>query len=122
MRATLEPWHGWNNNLTFRLYFGATPANPVVGMYSFVPCQPAAGTRSGFPRPIIELQDLINPTRCRQAGSGKPQQLSALPAHWQNVTGQVLDAGLALATRLDLPDPSVSKPHGTLYPEAGELQ
>ena len=69
MRATLEPWHGWNNNLTFRLYFGATPANPVVGMYSFVPCQPAAGTRSGFPRPIIELQDLINPPRCRQAGA-----------------------------------------------------
>ena len=104
MRATLEPWHGWKSDQTLRLYIGATPANPVDGMYSFVPCRPAAGSRSGFPRPAIELDGFIKPDLRMQAGSSEPQELSVVPALWRQVAGQVLEAGLALATRLDLRD------------------
>ncbi|HEY8644880.1 MAG TPA: hypothetical protein VIL77_03275 [Gaiellaceae bacterium] len=102
MRATLGPWHGWNTDQTFRLYVGATTANPVEDMYSFVPCQPAAGAR-GFPRPAIEIEGLIKPDLRMQTGSSEPLELSALQTLWRNTAGQVLDDGLALATRLDLP-------------------
>lgn len=37
-------------SLPLRLYFGATPGNPVNGMYSFAPAQLAADQSQGFPR------------------------------------------------------------------------
>jgi hypothetical protein len=36
-------------------------------MFSFVPCRPAAGPGSGFARPAIELNGLINPNARMQA-------------------------------------------------------
>jgi hypothetical protein len=103
MRATLEPWHGWKTDQIFRLYVGATPANPVDDMYSFVPCQPAAGAGSGFPRPSIELEGLIKPDLRMQARSSEPLEPSVVRTLWRRVVEQTLSDGLALATRLDLP-------------------
>ena len=50
-----------NEEASFRLYRGATPRDPVDGMFSFFPATPAEGD-SGFPRPVIELPgEYFNP-------------------------------------------------------------
>ena len=67
LRATLDPWHGWGTDATYRLYIGATPDDPVEGMFSYVPCRPADADRSGFARPAITLPGLINPNLRMQA-------------------------------------------------------
>ena len=38
-------------------YKGATPSNPVNGMYSFVPCRISNGSNSGFDRPVLSVSD-----------------------------------------------------------------
>ena len=43
-----------NEEGAFRLYRGATPDDPVDGMFSFFPAMPAEG-ESGFPRPVLDL-------------------------------------------------------------------
>lgn len=103
LRAGAAPFHGWGKKGTLRFYAGATPENPVSGMYSFVPCRPAAGPDSGFVRPPIDLNDMIDPNLRMQARSSEPLSLAAVAELWQRVARQVLDRGLALATRLDLP-------------------
>ena len=52
-----------NEEASFRLYRGATPDEPVNGMFSFFPAMPADGD-SGFPRPLIDLPgEYFNPRR-----------------------------------------------------------
>jgi hypothetical protein len=97
------PFHGWGKEGAFRFYVGATPATLVAGMYSFVPCRPANGSKSGFARPTIHLDKLTDPNTRRQAHSTDPLELDATASAWRQVVRQVLDNGLALATRLDLP-------------------
>lgn len=106
MRATIEPMYAWGEDgLTYRLYCGATPENAVDGMFSFVPCQPDAGSAPGFARPIIELgDDLINPN-CRMQARVLDVGTDELPRLWKEVVRQVTEADLALATRLELPRP-----------------
>ena len=54
-----------NEEASFRLYRGATPRDPVDGMFSFFPATPAEGD-SGFPRPVIELPgEYFNPGSSR---------------------------------------------------------
>lgn len=103
MRAGLAPFHGWGEKGTLRYYAGATPANPVFGMYSFVPVRPADGATSGFARPPIELDRFIEPNLRQQVRSSEPVDLATVARLWRQVVGQVLDRELALATRLDLP-------------------
>lgn len=43
---------------TLRCYSGATPEQPVNGMYSFVPCKRYEGGTTGFERLIIHMKDL----------------------------------------------------------------
>lgn len=102
VRATIDPMYGWGeDDRTYRLYFGATPDEPVNGMFSFVPCRPAAGSRSGFARPSVELEGLINPNARMQARmlDADPERI---PELWQVVVESVRSEGLALATRLQL--------------------
>lgn len=40
------------------LYYGATPEQPLNGMYSFVPCKPYAENDSGFERPVLTRSDM----------------------------------------------------------------
>jgi hypothetical protein len=55
IRATIDPMYGWGEDgQTYRLFVGTTPDAPVDGMFSFVPCRPAAGPGSGFARPAID--------------------------------------------------------------------
>jgi hypothetical protein len=103
MRATIEPMYGWGEDgTTYRLYFGATPADPVEGMFSFVPCRPLDGDRSGFARPALELDGHIEPNLRMQARVLEPEQ-GSMKSLWRSVVDQVLSQELALATRLQLP-------------------
>ena len=87
-----------------RLYQGATPNDPVHGMFSFFPV--TAGGDSGFPRPLIEdLPDkYINPKSFR-APSGLTTQRSCaeLSDLWNRLVEQVRSAGLVLGTHAALP-------------------
>ena len=87
-----------------RIYRGATPDDPIQGMFSFVPAIPA-GRNSGFPRPLVDLPgDYFNARNFRapmgQSRSRRPDELRNL---WKRLVKQVRDAGLVLGTRADLP-------------------
>lgn len=102
MNATIKPMYGWGDKKrTYRLYLGATPDEPVNGMFSFVPCRPAAGDASGFARPALELQGFLNPNARMQARSVDVGQ-GNLPQLWRAVVDTVLAEELALATQLQL--------------------
>ena len=88
-----------------RLYMGATPEDPVHGMFSFFPAKPAGGG-AGFPRPIIEkLPGKYFTPGNTQAPKGatqdrKPEQLRYL---WRLLVAQVQKDGLVLGTRAEPP-------------------
>lgn len=89
---------------SFTLYRGATPEDPVAGMFSFVPCRPAHSETARFPRPVIELPAVINPlSRQSPSGAKLRHPLPAVTAAWSTVAGQLLGAGLALGCDFQLP-------------------
>ncbi len=94
-------------NKRLRLYLGATPANPVNDMFSFVPAVLAGGTH-GFSRPCIDLPDYpqyFNPGHHRGGkGQGKDITLEDLSALWNQLVGQVRAAKLVLGTYAELPE------------------
>jgi len=103
LHAGVAPFHGWGIKKTLRYYAGATPQDTAAGMYSFVPCLPAAGKQSGFARPELRLDGLIDPGLRMQARSSKPFDAEKVAELWDEVVAQVTGQGLALATRLELP-------------------
>jgi hypothetical protein len=102
--ATLDPMYAWNGTHGARLYFGATADAPVGGMFSFVPCLPAQDGRT-FARPAIELPGLVKPSLAMQARTTRLGTLEAVRDVWSRVVDQVLEAGLALGTCIELPGP-----------------
>jgi hypothetical protein len=102
--ATLEPMYAWQGTHGGRLYFAATADQPVRGMFSFAPCLPAEA-RGTFARPAIELPGLVKPTLAMQARTTRVGALEDVHQIWRHVVDQVLDAGLALGTRVELPCP-----------------
>ena len=87
-----------------RLYRGATPDEPVHGMYSFFPARPA-GAASGFARPVVELPGFLNPSSW-QAPKGLRHDLppDVLRSLWDKLLAQVRDQDLFPGTRAELPD------------------
>lgn len=89
----------------FRLYRGATPDNPVHGMFSFFPATTAVGD-SGFPRPLIDdLPDnRINP-RSFRAPKGQTSHLSLYELFdlWSSLIEQVHRNRLVLGIYAALP-------------------
>ena len=90
-----------------RLYLGATPEDPVLGMFSFFPAKPAGGGM-GFPRPFIEkLPDKYFTPGNTQAPKGATQDLShdtdTLRCLWRSLAAQVRRDGLVLGTRAEPP-------------------
>jgi hypothetical protein len=79
------------------MYVGATPANTINGMFSFVPCLPADA--DGFPRPDIR-HELVNPNLRMQASCTTFDEPGSVAAVWNEIVRQVLEADLALATQL----------------------
>lgn len=87
-----------------RLYRGATPDDPVDGLFSFFPASPASGD-TGFPRPLIDLPaEYFNPASSRSPkGLRRNRTPDELRCLWNRLVEQVRDAGLVLGTRADLP-------------------
>ena len=91
--------------LEFRLYWGATPDDPVDEMFSFFPAVPA-DRESSFARPEVDLKDdkVLNPGNWRAPkGAGhcrKPEELRCL---WDALVAQVREDGLVLGTHAEMP-------------------
>ncbi|MBA2359789.1 MAG: hypothetical protein H0V79_02435 [Actinobacteria bacterium] len=100
--TTLDPMYAWHGTRGGRLYLGATPDEPVNGMFSFFPCVPAS-TRRAFARPRVALPDLINQTFAMQAKTTTFAEPHDLALKWRAVVDQVLAEGLALGVRAELP-------------------
>ncbi len=88
----------------FRLYRGATPDDPVGGMFSFFPAVLAGGS-AGFERPAIELPEAFFTKglrqNCKLSGGQAAGTLSGL---WRSIVDQVLDDGLLLGTHASPPN------------------
>ncbi len=91
--------------MTFTLFAGATPGDPVEGMFSFVPCLPYDEDGPRFARPRIELPGIVNP-RSRQSTSGstRSRPIDEVVSAWQAVRSQVIEQDRLVATHLGLPD------------------
>ena len=88
---------------TLRLYRGATPDNPVDGMFSFFPAD-TAEDNIGFERPSIEL-----PADCFTPALAQGYKKNHLPPEtlhelWHSIVQQVLDADLLLGTSASMPE------------------
>ena len=88
-----------------RLYRGATPDDPVHGMFSFFPAI-QAGRDSGFPRPVIDLPSkYFNPSKWQgPKGLGQERTRDDLLELWNRLVKQVCTAGLVLGIRAELPE------------------
>ena len=94
-----------------RLYLGATPEDPVEGMFSFFPAKPAGGG-SGFPRPLVEElpAEHFTPANTRAPkGAARESDLDTdtLRRLWRSLAAQVRKEGLVLGTRAEPPPPVV---------------
>ena len=84
---------GWDGE--FRLYWGATPNDPVDGMYSFFPASPA-DDGPGFARPAIELDGHYFTKKLPRNHKRRPASLETLDSLWRSLVEQVHDEGLVL--------------------------
>jgi hypothetical protein len=111
--VTLESWYAegiGEPSTTFRLYRGATYRDPVDGMFSFAPCQPADAVDYRFARPEVRLPGNITPNLTQGKKITKLDGVEAVRDLWGRVVQQVEDQGLELGVRLD---PPVSAPGGS---------
>jgi hypothetical protein len=102
--VTMRPTYEWGEGATLRLYTGATAEAPTNGMFSFAPCLPLAACERGFERPAIRLDGFVTPGLMmgfKMSRSLTPEQVRGL---WESVTGQVINADLALGTSFALPE------------------
>lgn len=89
---------------SFTLYRGATVADQVEAMYSFVPAVVHDGNGPRSPRPVIELPGLINPNNVMNAkGADEGHPIDFVRDVWGEVVKQVRAQGLVLAVHLDTP-------------------
>jgi len=90
---------------TFTLYRGATPEQPVEGMFSWVPCQ--RRTERGwprFPRPSIVLMGIVNPRSQRSPSGAKiARPGDQVRQAWQAVAAQAEMQGLSLGCGIRTP-------------------
>lgn len=106
--VALDPWYasvGRNSGPRSRgrLYFGATPADPVEGMFSFFPCLPELQAPSGFVRPPIRLSDHISDRLTQKWQGTLVADLATAREAWDEVARQVQSAKLELGVHADLP-------------------
>lgn len=105
--TTLEPMYAWpgSRRRTFTLYTGATPRDSVDGMYSFVPCLPAAPNDvRGFPRPNLDGIPGVSPGNARAVKFNREFAEADVADLWSRVAERVLGCSLALGTRADWPE------------------
>jgi hypothetical protein len=104
--VALRPAYEWDRGEELRLYLGAAPSDSVDGMFSFVPCMPAAqAQRSGFPRPTLRLDGLITPGLMMGAKATRNLSREQMRSIWSRLVEQVLEQGLKLGTYFEVPEP-----------------
>jgi hypothetical protein len=120
--VTVLPWYGNVGKVKgcaqrqkCRLYFGATPDNPVNGMYSFFPCEPYGVNAKGFARPRISLSGRIRDNLKRGAkfrGKDRTERLgpAAMKMLWDEVVKQVEDNQLELGVYAEMPKKRLRSP------------
>jgi hypothetical protein len=103
--ATLEPMYAWRppEDQRFTLYLGATPQSPIDGMFSFVPCQPAE--RGRFERPPVEAVSGLSAANRRAIAFNDWIPAVEVADRWRQLVQAVLTQGLALGTKIELPQP-----------------
>jgi hypothetical protein len=101
--ATFQPMYDWGQpeDLSFRAYSGATPDDPVEGMFSFTPACRLSDRPNGFQRPAIEHR-AIDPANGRFITRHQATPANVRDA-WEQAATQVCEAGLLLATALRAP-------------------
>lgn len=88
---------------SLRLYFGATVASPVDGMFSYSPCIVLDGdVADGFSRPAV-THPIIQPAMSRGYRLNETSDGQRNPRIWTEVTEKVLEAKLHLGVRFALP-------------------
>jgi hypothetical protein len=93
----------------YRLYWGATPENPVNGMFSFVPAKPAGDPVVSFKRPVVH--EFVNPNLSRGIRecfrSERNRQVFVDPVAvrdaWARVANSVIHDGFVLGTNFWIP-------------------
>ncbi len=94
-------------SISNRLYFGATYKKPVNGMFSFFPCLPyQKNITNGFPRPIIQIKDVITDNHTqgiKYEHPNYPKNIQTNQKLWEQVRKQVENANLKLGIYTDLP-------------------
>ncbi len=100
---TLKPMYAHRVNGPFTAMFGATPDDPIEGMFSFVPCLPAAGGVRGFARPDLGRVPGLNADNWRAIALNQDIAGDRIPSLWSLVAETTVASGLALATRLGVP-------------------
>ena len=105
LTVTGGPMVDSKNQASFRLYKGATPDDPVEGMFSFFPAMPADGD-AGFPRPMIDLpSEYFNPKSWQaQKGLRRNCTIVELRGLWNSLVAQVRGAGLLVGTHAAVPE------------------
>ncbi len=87
-----------------RLYRGATPNEPVHGMFSFFPAVPECRD-SSFPQPLVDLPcKYFNPKNWRAAkGTREERTLDELGSLWDSLVAQVRSKDVVLGRLAELP-------------------
>lgn len=88
---------------SWRLYFGATPDNPVERMFSFFPCQPAQLCPRGFARPKIAVPDVITDNLYQGKKLNVGLDFQQVQELFSCVREKVESAGLSLGVHAELP-------------------
>lgn len=104
-KVTLEPWYRGSvpAGQSHRLYFGATPEEPVAGMFSFFPCGPYDHGERGFARPEIHIPGFITRHLTQGKKIARDLSLAEVGELWEQVVRQVESQGLSLGTYAELP-------------------
>ncbi|MFZ0771897.1 MAG: hypothetical protein WCA49_17550 [Candidatus Sulfotelmatobacter sp.] len=93
---SLGPW---------RLYFGASYDKPLQEMYSFFPCRPYGESKStGFARPEINVEDLINPMLNTGVKYSEQSSLDEMKLQWDKIVAAVKGKGLDLGVYAEMPE------------------
>jgi hypothetical protein len=116
LEVTLLPWYELDQcshkkqpcassvpERSWRLYFGATPANPVEGMFSFFPCQPAQLSPRGFARPTISISDVVTGKLSQGKKLNAGLDLGRIRELFSLVRSQVESVGLHLGVYAEIP-------------------
>ena len=92
---------GGGEPLDYRLYRGASPAEQVDGMFSFVPCRPHGGEAVGFARPIIRFPWMHK--SAQRARLVPEHDVGSVKDVWDTIVDGVLDQDLLLGVAFDAP-------------------